>query len=172
MDDEIEMAEVLVPIGKIRIQLSAGILNKIKILPAQGKCVKVARLDGDFKQLSPPMQKCVEWMLAYFNNIKQMPLNASELPLPAFDEDSFTSKVYKTLTEEIGPGKTISYGDLASLAGRDRAARAVGSAMKRNDLPIVIPCHRVVKNDGGLGNYSSYNGCITKEWLIKHEQSC
>lgn len=166
-----EVSEVLVPIGKIRIELSDGVLSKIKILPAQGKAVKVARLQGDIKQLSPPMQKCVQWMIAYFNDIKQLPQDA-DLPLPLLDDDSFTSKVYRTLTKQIGPGKTISYGDLASLAGSDRAARAVGTAMKRNDLPIIIPCHRVVKNDGGLGNYSSYNGCVTKEWLIKHEQNC
>lgn len=50
-------------------------------------------------------------------------------------------------------GRLISYGDLAALAGSPRAARAVGNAMRKNPLPIVVPCHRVVHSDGSLGGY-------------------
>jgi methylated-DNA-[protein]-cysteine S-methyltransferase len=53
----------------------------------------------------------------------------------------------------IPPGETATYGDLAAEAGNPRAARAVGSAMATNPIPIVVPCHRVVPSTGGLGNY-------------------
>ena len=53
----------------------------------------------------------------------------------------------------IPPGETATYGDLAAEVGSPRAARAVGSAMATNPIPIVVPCHRVVPSTGGLGNY-------------------
>ena len=50
-------------------------------------------------------------------------------------------------------GAVVSYRDLARVAGRPHAYRAVGSAMARNELPVILPCHRVIKNDGRLGQY-------------------
>ena len=50
-------------------------------------------------------------------------------------------------------GQAVSYRDLATAAGRPNAYRAVGSAMARNALPVILPCHRVIKNDGRLGSY-------------------
>ncbi len=50
-------------------------------------------------------------------------------------------------------GRPVSYRDLAHAAGRPNAYRAVGSVMARNTLPILLPCHRVIKNDGSLGSY-------------------
>ncbi len=52
-------------------------------------------------------------------------------------------------------GETVGYGELAAMAGHPRAARAVGSAMACNPIPIVIPCHRVIRADGILGRYGS-----------------
>jgi methylated-DNA-[protein]-cysteine S-methyltransferase len=70
-------------------------------------------------------------------------------PLPAF-----TRKVLRTLLE-VGHGKLLSYGELAARAGSPRAARAVGGAVGRNPIPVIIPCHRVVASNGiggfGLG---------------------
>ena len=50
-------------------------------------------------------------------------------------------------------GSTVSYGELAALAGRPAAQRAAGAVMARNPLPVILPCHRVVRSDGTLGNY-------------------
>lgn len=82
----------------------------------------------------------------------------------------FTSKVWKTLMNTVYPGQTISYGKLAALCGNALASRAVGSAMKHNPLPILIPCHRVVKSDGTVGHYSGGGGGV-KEWLLNHENA-
>ena len=64
----------------------------------------------------------------------------------------FERDVYKALAR-IPYGEVASYRDLAREAGRPNAYRAVGSAMARNALPVILPCHRVIKNDGRLGLY-------------------
>ena len=78
----------------------------------------------------------------------------------------FQRKVY-ALLRKVPVGKTVTYGDLAKRAGLPGAARAVGTAMKKNRLPIVIPCHRVIKSDGSLGFYSQ--GVAWKRMLLKCE---
>lgn len=68
---------------------------------------------------------------------------------------------------EIGYGTTASYARLAAAAGSPRAVRAVGSACATNPLPLVVPCHRVVRSDGSLGNYGG--GVDTKRALLAME---
>ena len=69
----------------------------------------------------------------------------------------------------LGYGKTGSYKSLAERVGRPGAARAVGTAMKRNPFPIVVPCHRVLKSDGSLGGYSGRGGLALKRRLLDME---
>ena len=64
-------------------------------------------------------------------------------------------------------GETVSYRDLAEQTGRPGASRAVGSAMATNPIPIVVPCHRVLRTGGALGGYGG--GLDTKVWLLRHE---
>ncbi|MBB2894211.1 methylated-DNA--[protein]-cysteine S-methyltransferase [Flexivirga oryzae] len=64
----------------------------------------------------------------------------------------FRAEVHRNLPT-IGYGRTASYGEVAALVGRPRAVRAVGTACATNPLPIVVPCHRVVRSDGSLGGY-------------------
>jgi O-6-methylguanine DNA methyltransferase len=64
----------------------------------------------------------------------------------------FERDVYRALAR-VPYGRVASYRDLATAAGRPNAYRAVGSAMARNHLPVILPCHRVIKNDGRLGSY-------------------
>jgi methylated-DNA-[protein]-cysteine S-methyltransferase len=67
------------------------------------------------------------------------------------------------------PGQTISYRELARRAGNSSAARAAGSVMAKNRTPILIPCHRIVRSDGTLGNYSAGQGTPTKKLLLELE---
>jgi O-6-methylguanine DNA methyltransferase len=80
----------------------------------------------------------------------------------------FQCKVYAAL-RKVPAGKVITYGELARRAGYPGAARAVGTAMNKNRLAIVIPCHRVIPAGGGLGEYSA--GKKWKRWLLEHEES-
>jgi len=69
----------------------------------------------------------------------------------------------------IPRGATATYAELAAKAGRPGAARAVGTAMSTNRLAILIPCHRVVRSDGGLGGYSGGSGLPLKLKLLELE---
>ena len=66
-------------------------------------------------------------------------------------------------------GTTVSYGELAHMAGSPGAARAVGTAMSTNPIPLVVPCHRVVRSDGSVGEYGG--SPEVKAWLLEHERS-
>ncbi|BBX82826.1 methylated-DNA--protein-cysteine methyltransferase [Mycolicibacterium aubagnense] len=68
---------------------------------------------------------------------------------------------------EIGYGQTASYAAVAALAGSPRAVRAVGTACAKNPLPVVVPCHRVVRSDGGMGGY--LGGAAAKRLLLDLE---
>lgn len=68
-------------------------------------------------------------------------------------------------------GATLTYGELAALAGRPRAARAVGACMAANPVPIIVPCHRVLAAGGKLGGYSAPNGLAMKQRLLALERN-
>ncbi len=67
----------------------------------------------------------------------------------------------------VPPGHPISYGEMAEVIGRPRAARAVGSACGANHVAPFVPCHRVIAADGTLGGYGY--GLPIKKWLLEHE---
>jgi O-6-methylguanine DNA methyltransferase len=66
-------------------------------------------------------------------------------------------------------GGTLSYSQLAAAAGYPRAARAAGSVMAKNPLPLIIPCHRVICSDGGAGEFSACGGAAFKRRLLALE---
>jgi len=80
----------------------------------------------------------------------------------------FQTKVWEAL-EKIPYGKTITYHELAERIGDPKAFRAVGQADAKNPIWIVIPCHRVIGNDGKLVGYAG--GLWRKKWLLEHEQA-
>lgn len=100
--------------------------------------------------------------------------------IPTTDIDSYTEAtplqrdVWRAL-QNIPYGTTISYAELARRSGHPRAVRAVASAVGKNPLSIIIPCHRVIRSDGNLGNYALRSlgprGRSIKETLLSMEQS-
>ncbi len=80
----------------------------------------------------------------------------------------FTAQVYR-YCRAIAPGTTITYQELAQRAGNKAASRAVGAAMARNRILLVIPCHRVVSAGGGLRGFSAPGGLQTKQFLLDLE---
>jgi methylated-DNA-[protein]-cysteine S-methyltransferase len=80
--------------------------------------------------------------------------------------EKFSQSAWKVM-RKVSPGKTISYADLAKRAGSKDAVRAAGSACARNLIALVVPCHRIVKTGGALGNYAY--GLKYKQWLLSHE---
>ena len=78
----------------------------------------------------------------------------------------FSQAAWKAM-RRVKAGKTISYADLADRSGSKAAVRAAGSACAKNAIALVVPCHRIVKTGGSLGNYAY--GLNKKEWLLRHE---
>lgn len=94
------------------------------------------------------------------------------MPQPEVDGVApFHKTIYSALVKDVPSGTTISYGELGALVNNPKAARAVGTAMRKNPLPIIVPCHRVVQSNGGLGGYmgSGEDGLRMKKWLLGHE---
>ncbi|MDR3661555.1 MAG: methylated-DNA--[protein]-cysteine S-methyltransferase [Mycobacterium sp.] len=89
-----------------------------------------------------------------------------DLPLDWRLAAGFRSTVLHHLPE-IGYGRTASYATVAALAGSPKAVRAVGTACAKNPLPVVIPCHRVVRSDGAMGGY--LGGTEAKRLLLDLE---
>jgi len=81
----------------------------------------------------------------------------------------FQKKVWSEIAK-IPKGETITYKELAKRIGKPKAVRAVANAVGKNPVPIIIPCHRVVKSDGSLGGYSGKGGIKTKRALLKKEK--
>ena len=79
---------------------------------------------------------------------------------------SFSQDVWKVM-RKIPAGKTLSYAELAKRAGSANAIRAAGTVCGHNLIAPIIPCHRIVKSSGALGNYGY--GVKIKEWLLRHE---
>ena len=90
---------------------------------------------------------------------------AKEFDLPI---QLYGSPFSRRVWEELGRipyGETISYGELAKRCGTDRV-QAVGTAVGHNPLPLILPCHRVIKADGSLGQFSAGEGASTKRELL------
>lgn len=79
----------------------------------------------------------------------------------------FQKKVWRELLK-ISWGETVSYREIAIRIGRPKAVRAVANAIGQNKIPIIIPCHRVIRTDGQLGGYSG--GVRLKRRLLEFEK--
>ena len=97
------------------------------------------------------------------------PVQLSEVNFDLSEVPPFHFKVYEEAVK-ISRGETVSYGELARRAGSPKAARAVGQAMARNPLPLLIPCHRVLAEGGKLGGFTAPGGTITKTRLLNLER--
>jgi methylated-DNA-[protein]-cysteine S-methyltransferase len=89
-----------------------------------------------------------------------------DLPLDRRLSHGYRREVLEELSG-VPYGTTVSYKDLAERTGHPRASRAVGTAMATNPIPVVVPCHRVLRTGGALGGYGG--GLEAKQWLLRHE---
>lgn len=108
------------------------------------------------------LQEAMDEVLEYFAGERR----AFDLSVDLTGLTSFQRSVLEA-TRRIPFGETATYGQLAERLEKPKASRAVGSALGRNPVPIVVPCHRVVRSDGSVGGYTAGTGY--KEQLLELE---
>lgn len=118
-------------------------------------------------QVERILQRWVVSLEAYFRG-ERRGWARDEISWEALALGPFRRAVYEALLG-VPCGTTVSYGELAEVAGHAGAARAVGSAMASNPIPVVIPCHRVIRADGSLGAYG--DDPSWKPILLDHERA-
>ncbi|GGL83948.1 methylated-DNA--protein-cysteine methyltransferase [Streptomyces fumigatiscleroticus] len=112
---------------------------------------------------SPLLAEAIRQVEAYFAGERR----DFDLPLDWSLISGFHREVLRELASGVPYGTVVGYGDLAGRVGQPGAAQAVGLAMGANPLPVVVPCHRVVESDGGIGGFGG--GLETKRKLLALE---
>jgi methylated-DNA-[protein]-cysteine S-methyltransferase len=143
------------PIGLVRVAYATEGHDTVLQALADGISPRVLRLDARLDAAARQLDE-------YFAGRREQFDVALDWRLSA----GFRSTVLHHLPE-IPYGRTATYADVAAMAGRPRASRAVGSACASNPLPVVVPCHRVVRSDGALGGY--LGGVAAKAALLALE---
>ena len=144
------------PLGLLTITQEDGYLTAIRVdSPDMG----VPRGDKN-----PVLQLAVRWLRDYFDGKAPYP---SVLPIRP-QGTAFQHSVWEIL-QSIPYGESLSYGDIAQKLGSEKSSRAVGGAVGRNPLLIVIPCHRVLGANGSLTGFSA--GLDRKRFLLDLERT-
>jgi len=140
----------LSPIGVLYLMSDKNYLTRITIHEPYGERKETEILRNAKKQLEE-----------YFDGVRK----GFELPY-RLNVPHLTKEVL-FVVKEIPYGSTISYGEIARRVGM-KGARAIGSILRRNPLPIIIPCHRVIRSKGSIGGYSL--GVKRKKYLLELER--
>lgn len=155
MTEVCEYTVIDAPIGKTLVAWRGDALRSIRLGPKQDPPARWRFVDGADNEATRQLR-------AYFAG----ELRVFDLALDVVGTD-FQKRVWEALAA-IPFGETRSYAEVAAEIGRPTAVRAVGAANGRNPIPIVIPCHRVIASDGGLGGYAG--GLALKSALLTFER--
>jgi O-6-methylguanine DNA methyltransferase len=150
-DRAIVMAAVPAPWGHVHVAVgSSGVVALESLTPPDAFAVAVERrLHREVRTGSTPLlEAAVAQLGEYFDGRRQ----AFDLPIDLSDRPAWDQAVLEAV-RQIPYGRVMSYGDVARAVDRAGAARAVGGAVGRSPIGIVVPCHRVVAADGTLGGY-------------------
>lgn len=116
------------------------------------------------KSPTPTVQSAIDGLTAHLDGRTS---DLSGIVLSNDDLTPFSRRLQEAL-RKVGPGRTVTYGELARLAGSPGAARAVGRFVASNRWPVIVPCHRVVATNG-LGGFSAGGGVAMKRRLLEIE---
>ena len=162
--------QISTPIGQLTLVASATALTNIffaddpLLMRTASLREQTMRGPASIHLETPILRDTAQQLHEYFAGTRQH----FTIPLGPHGTD-FLKQTWHTMTQQVPFGKAITYGALADLVGKPRAARAIGMANNRNPIPIIIPCHRVV---GANGNLTGFRGGLgIKQWLLNHESS-
>ena len=144
-------------ISRDQILLAAGFTTHDELIPGLSQ----ADQDSEFKKVNS-LPVITDLLNDYFDG-ELRALDGIKVDQPG---EKFSQSAWKNM-RKVAPGKVISYAELAKKSGSPDAVRAAGSACARNLIAVVVPCHRIVKTGGALGNYAY--GLEYKDWLLRHE---
>ncbi len=153
------------PWGHGVVILVAGRLTQVELPPVELTSLGPREGEGNSEDRAA-LRHWVSSLETYFRG--ERPSWCSEDIRWNLDEMSVFARRTVEALMSVPAGSTVSYGELAQLAGYPRAARAVGSVMAGNTIPIVVPCHRVIRSDGSLGRYGTDPSWKVR--LLDHER--
>jgi methylated-DNA-[protein]-cysteine S-methyltransferase len=164
---DVAYAEIDSPIGELMVFVTPRGLLRIKYAdePIEGVLADVASRVSPRILLAPARTDEARHELEAYFGLRRRTFN---LPIDWSLVRGFAASVLRQ-TARIPFGDVLTYGQVAAQAGSPRAARAAGNALGSNPIPIVVPCHRVLHVDGGLGGYSG--GLDRKRYLLALEGS-
>ena len=141
------------PIGQIKITANENAVTSIFFMFSDTEMVP--------EKTNAVLLQCRQELMEYFAGKRKI------FDVPVYQEGTdFQKNVWAELLK-IPFGKTVSYNDIAKAIGNQKSIRAVGAANGKNQISIIVPCHRVIGSDGSLTGYAG--GLWRKEWLLKHE---
>lgn len=162
--DEVAWDRLDTPIGPLLVAVSADGLVRVAFGPEEAVLEELVRaVSPRVVELPRRTDAARRQMEEYFAGHR----TRFELQLDWRLARGFRRAVLEHLYADVPLGRVVSYRELALAAGSPGASRAVGSAMATNPLPIVVPCHRVLRTGGALGGYGG--GLDAKRWLLAHE---
>jgi methylated-DNA-[protein]-cysteine S-methyltransferase len=144
------------PVGLLKISGNENFISEINFIDSIEK-----PRDDHKKKIPPVIINCVEELIQYFHGERRI----FEFPISQ-DGTEFQKSVWNELLR-IPFGKTISYLELSRRLGDAKAIRAAASANGKNNIAIVVPCHRVIGSKNDLVGYAG--GIRRKKWLLEHE---
>lgn len=156
-------------IGAVGVAWSTDGITRLQ-LPESSRSSTERRLRGRSVstvkgQPPPPIERAIDDVQRYMAGER---IDFADTTLDLTGVGPFHRSIYEAL-RRIGWGETTTYGALARQAGDPGAARAVGQAMGRNPVPVIIPCHRVLASGGKAGGFSAFGGADTKQRLLALE---
>jgi methylated-DNA-[protein]-cysteine S-methyltransferase len=130
----------------------------------------------DARQLNRALQETAGHDSVFHNRVVQLlerfaageEVDFDDVPIDMAGMTDFQKRVV-AVCRAIPWGETVSYGELAAQVGHAGAARAVGTVMRKNRVPLIVPCHRVLASGGSLGGYSAPAGLAMKRRLLELE---
>jgi O-6-methylguanine DNA methyltransferase len=157
-------------LGVCGVSWNAQGITSFSLPEASGKSIekRLKEVTGIAKASSAPPRWVKELIQKVKEHMKGRSQDFSSTPLHFEDVSEFMRSVYQA-AQKVPSGGVVTYGELAALIGKPDAVRAVGTALAKNPIPLIVPCHRVIATSRKLGGFSAPGGLKTKAALLELE---